>query len=507
MNQRIDARDLLYENQEPCQTSFNINVNDPADVESPHQLTGAKKGWSQRKTYALCCSIALLLSVVSGVIGGFVLGPLIAEQSMARAAVSFETLQMTTVVVNQSILVAANIVISDVSPIGYSLGAMDLTVMHKDRAFGKFIMLAMSVEADKINHRSLSPQLLEITDAEVWNEALSALLWNKTSYWRIKAEASIRVGPITFQGIPFDKEILLQGFDAFADGIKVLGLDVIGGQDGIIRMSMDCEVVNPSNIKASLGPLTLELWTAHHEPVKLGVLHIADFTLKASSEATKFLDVPAQYIVPASSGPSASRTFLSNYLQGTSQPVRLRATVDSTPMKLLKPALARFETWSSIPGLVPSRLLVKSVMQLPGVFSPYDLPTVLVVQNPLSANMLVRTTYCEIFTCKRQKYTGEACEEYYKESSGFYTPDDVMEMVPGKSQLKLKSHPVKLYSLLTWKTIKTAFAGANGGSFIRLKGNMTLALGGAQVVVDYSVFDVPICLVYSHHDCDSFMQG
>merc|ERR1712216_243763 len=145
-------------------------------------------------------------------------------------------------------------------------------------------------------------------------------------------------------------------------------------------------------------------------------------------------------------------------------------------------------------------------MHIPNLFKPLDLPTQLVVQNPLTADMVFSSTHCEIYPCKTFASDHNSCKEYYPESAGFYTPDIVNEVVPGKGQQALKLHPVKLIKLLSPEMIKTFFTSVGGGSFIRLSGWVTLNVGGTSITVDYSEDNVPICLVYPLHTCGSVMQ-
>jgi hypothetical protein len=468
------------------------------------------------KLCALCWSIAAGVGVIVGLMGFFVVGPTIAKGSMDKAVITFDKLSMNCVVANQSIMVAAEITISNIAPLGCSIGEMDVTVMLKDVAFGKLRMPAMSVEASKDNHRSLASQVLTITNVDKWNEVSSALLSSSSVSWRMTAEASVTASVMgispTFK-VPFDKEIPIKSFNSFASDMKVHGLDVTGSANGTVSMVVDCEVTNPSIIAASMGPVSMELWTQGTqggEEVKLGDLFIADFTLAGNAKGTavtRFPKVQAAFIPRSGKSAAAlsARAFLSNYLMGKDQSVSIRGTADGTPMHSLKAAMAQLRTSSTVPGLVQHNLLLKGLMHLPSPLHLYDLPTQLVVQNPFSAQFNFKGTHCEIYPCKT--INGNHCDEYFTESTGTYTPDVVNENIPPKSSLALKLHPVKLYKLLTPEMIITAFNGAGAGSFITLKGNMTMSIGDVEVTVDYQETSVPICLVYPLHGCDSMQQS
>merc|ERR1719478_2052343 len=100
-------------------------------------------------------------------------------------------------------------------------------------------------------------------------------------------------------------------------------------------------------------------------------------------------------------------------------------------------------------------------------------------------------SHCDIYPCKNFDSSGKKCTEYYKESTGFYSPNSFAEVVPGHGQHTLKMHTVRLYSLLTAEMIETTFKGAGHGSFIHLHGYFVLKVGETEITVDYDEWDVP----------------
>jgi len=523
MASNLDARVLLYQpgTEEPTpgdaisSKPSGSTVSPAGDLENnilPMPPSG-KKPMRRRKKCAICCSITAVAGLAAGAIGLFVIGPLIAKTAMANSVINFDTLDMDCVVANQSIMVASEISISHVGPLGCSIGAMNVTVMYKDHAFGILQMPPMSVEAGKDNHRSVSSRPLTITDVKTWNEVSTELLKSKAVSWRLKADASVTAGAMgahyTFNGVPFDKQVSIRGFNAFASDMKVLGLDVVGERDGTLLMVAQAEVTNPSNIAMSMGPLSLELWTAlpGSEQVKLGDMHIEDFAIKANSQGTAVTRFPKVMATVTKSSLSAAggRAFLSNFVQGTAQTVNIHGTADGTQMKLMKASIAGFKTTSSVPGLVKHRLLQRSLMHIPWPTHPLELPTQLAVQNPFTADMVFHESHCDIYPCKKFN-DAHQCEEYYTESVGFYTQDTLNEKVAGKTAMALNLHPVKLYKLITPENIRTVLGAAGRGSLINLKGNMTVSVGSTRMSLDYQEKDVPICLVYPTHECEDFMK-
>merc|ERR1712190_294957 len=121
-----------------------------------------------------------------------------------------------------------------------------------------------------------------------------------------------------------------------------------------------------------------------------------------------------------------------------------------------------------------NRLLIRSAMRLPSLWDPLNLPTSLVVQNPFGADMMLKTTHCGIQPCQTMSRDRKTCEKYFDSDVGFYTPDQVNEVVPAHSTKTLKEHQAKLNSLLSPAALTTFFASSSGGSLIRLAGTMTM---------------------------------
>jgi hypothetical protein len=387
----------------------------------------------------------------------------------------------------------------------------------------------LSIDASSISLQYKSGQLtasfttttMSVTDSETFSKVIKQLLLTPQKEIKMSGTASPTVltnmGTLSLKSVPFSSSATLRGFNGFADPntgkslMQVNSLDVVGGKDGNMNLVVDAQVVNPSNVAASMGAVSLELWTSGDgAAVKLGTLQIDDFSLGANNDGTAvthFPKIQAVYTPPTGSpsAEAAGRKFLSNFVQGVAQAVEIRGAVDgsSTNIKLLKLALESFKTTSTAPGLsTPSPgLLLFGLMYIPKPWSLYDLPTALTVQNPLTADMNFRLSHCDIYACNKFSSDNKACEEYYNESTGYYSPDNIAEVVPGRGQHVLKTHTVKLYKLLTPEMIKTFFTSSAGGSFIRLKGYFEMSIGDTQITVDYEESGVPICLDYLGHPC------
>jgi len=416
----------------------------------------------------------------------------------------------------------------DISIIKDVLSA-DMTFQMIDPSNGKTVGVVQASSSVKYANGYMTATVastpLKVTDAGAMGQLIQDLLLSPTKELKMTGTASpiaiTNMGKMKLTNTPFSGKTLARGFNAFKDLktgaslMKVMNLDVVGGKDGSLNLESDCEVTNPSNVAASLGAVTLELWTTEGgvwPSVKVGLLHIDDFALGANFDGTyvtKFKKLKVTYTAPTGSGAAAGRNFLSQFVAGKVQNVVVRGPKDGSGSNigLLKQALQNFKTSSSAPGLVKNRLLEQGIMHIPNLLHAKDLPTDLIVQNPLTAAMTVKYTNCAISACKKLDGKNEFCAEYFPDPVGWYTPDLIDEVVPGNGKVTLKTHPVKLHKLLSPEMIKTAFNSLGDGSRIKLRGNMTLLVGNTEMTVDYSEEDVPICLDYPFHSCKNWSPG
>jgi hypothetical protein len=445
--------------------------------------------------------------------------------AISKSEITFNELNMTCVVSDQTILVAANITINKVGPCdcsmagaGKSSGPMEITVMYKDVAFGTLQMPPMYVKAGHENHQRVEAQALKITNDTIWNEASTDLLLLGSVKWRLYSSAKVtpHMGiSFVFDDIPFDKEVQIQGFNSFASDMKAKNVDMTGVTNGMIDLTLETEVTNPSIVSMSLGPLNLELWTQSGDDgddVKLGTVHLDDFTLNGNAQGTAitvFPNVQASFIPRngMSVEANASRAFLSNWLQGKSQSVSIRGSAESTSMSHMKAAMAKLKTNCAVAGLVNHNLLLISLMHLPEPFDPLALPTQLVIQNPFSTNFTWVHSHCDVTACKRIR--NDHCDEYFDKPLGYYTPLVIDELIEANSPRHvLQIHPVQLSNLLSPEVIKAFLNSVVFGSFIKLKGVLEISIAGIVQYADYEETDVPICMMYpGHHSCSKNLSN
>merc|ERR1712190_148929 len=118
--------------------------------------------------------------------------------------------------------------------------------------------------------------------------------------------------------IPLSTEATVSGFDSFRKSkVTVSRLDVVGGFNGGLDLSVDFSLLNPTNIGVSMGAVTMQLFTSG---VQIGEMSLLSLDLQAGASSV-FNRVPAKYVPPADPSQSAiAEHFLSNYVSGVLQP-------------------------------------------------------------------------------------------------------------------------------------------------------------------------------------------
>jgi hypothetical protein len=317
------------------------------------------------------------------------------------------------------------------------------------------------------------------------------------------------MGTLQLADVPFQGDTLMYGFNAFLDPktaaplMKIDKIDVVGGAGDALQLSVDFEVMNPSNVAPSMGRLTLELWTS--SGFKIGDVTVDNFKLDANKDmnaVTKFVSVPARYITPTVSpeAAAAGRLFMSTFVSHGSQNAEMRGTASGSPIPLLQPALAGFRTTSAVPGL-PDKICIKTLMHVPSLFKIYDLPTELTARNPFSTSMRILGAHTEIYPCKTF-LNDTVCKEFYKDSAGVYTPTPLNVVVPPLAQVVMPTATVKLNSIMSPEMIWTTFASLGGGSLIRIAGTMDFEVGSFKMTVDFNEHDIPITLKLIGNETD-----
>lgn len=318
---------------------------------------------------------------------------------------------------------------------------------------------------------------------------------------RVQAKSSA-LGYLMNIDIPLSTETTLSGFDSFrGSNVTVSKLDVSGGFSGGLDLFVDFWLPNPTNIRVSMGAVTMQLLTGG---VRIGEISIPSLDLQAGRPSV-FVNMSAKYVPPADPRQAAiAESFLSNYVNGVSQSIEVRAAADgsATQSRLFKPALSDLSVSGLLPGL--SRGFVKKAMILhPSIFSLNEVPTSVVVQNPFSTSLTVTGINIEEYGC--EDYSGQSCHLYYQEVLGHVAESDVDISIPARGTAVTPYYTVQIASLLSGESIQTILrVDFNHGGIVRIAGHVDVTIGQFSVRLHLEQDSVGVCsaghTTFSSHD-------
>lgn len=353
---------------------------------------------------------------------------------------------------------------------------------------------------------------LDVLDQDAMSGLIADLLVTTSKTVTMQGTASplcsTNMGELQMSDVPFSGDTTLVGFNNFeTPPMTMPSIDIASGETTVLNLIIEAEVTNPSNVAPSMGAVKLDLFDTA-SGYSLGYVRIEDFNLAASTTTT-FSGVAASFIMPTDDDDHAetARKFMSNYVSGTDQDVTLRGPTDGsgTDISLLQPALEQFASTTTMPGLT-AKLLVSATMYLPGfvdfmaclVDLTCEVPTVLHVQNPYSADMLMTRATCDIYVCKT--INGDTCDEYYEDDGavGVYTPETLEELVPGNtpesSPMDFPKKNVEMGDLWNKAALQALWDALGGTAMIRLEGTMDIQVGDFAITLDFAERDVPVNL-------------
>jgi hypothetical protein len=398
----------------------------------------------------------------------------------------------------------------------------DIIDIESQKAIGKVSLNSLvdyNWEMQMITLSFEQTQLLVLNEQKL-EDLLSDLLTTEgkrvwMSGWA-SPHVSTNMGILKLTEIPFSSNTIMYGFNSFKDLytgkplMQIENLDIVSGVEGQLNLLINASVSNPSNIAPSMGKIVLQLWSDFSWlGYYIGHVTIDDFSLNANqwrNATTLFENLPAVFIWPENNkkAEAAARRFLSNYVSGSEQFCEIRGDSSSSSISILQPALANFVTASAVPGCTAA-IIVKGVMSMPNPFTLLKLPTVLKVYNPFSAELTVTGAHNELVPCKT--ISKHNCTEYYPTSLGYYTSDQISVKIPPRQTVKVASHTVELYTIVSPAFLKVLFDSAGDGSVVEANGTMDIEVGGFHTQVDFKQLNIGVCLKYGWHMCDSYLDS
>eukprot|EP00455_Lapot_gusevi_P014445 TRINITY_DN17215_c0_g1_i1.p1 TRINITY_DN17215_c0_g1~~TRINITY_DN17215_c0_g1_i1.p1 ORF type:complete len:789 (-),score=204.54 TRINITY_DN17215_c0_g1_i1:342-2708(-) len=213
------------------------------------------------------------------------------------------------------------------------------------------------------------------------------------------AKVDTAMGNLTLTAIPARDTLICIGMNDFNGGMKVLQLDVTGGFDHHLIMNISLAVFNPSNVFVSIGRATLQMFANN---IYIGNATVPDFNLQRGMNIYSSLS----FFQDTQPDPAPGIRFLSNYINGLDQDIRLKGSPGSlgTDQPIMEPAMEAYSSTLTLPGL-KSPLTTQFGLKLS--FTDYlalitgvrkVIPTIVTVYNPFSAEFAILGSNCKVQT-------------------------------------------------------------------------------------------------------------
>ncbi|KAI8149166.1 hypothetical protein BJV82DRAFT_209280 [Fennellomyces sp. T-0311] len=168
------------------------------------------------------------------------------------------------------------------------------------------------------------------------------------------AVADTAVGSIKLDGVTFDVDTSLAGFNNFGGKTEILSLYVTGGTKEYIIVSLRISMTNPSQITITLGDMLLDVYMNEFN-AKVGDVTIKDATIVPG---TNEMDAEMHMY---SENHQALGQLLSNYMTAAKVPLTVKGTEKSTDIASLKDGLATVNLGTTMTG-ISDKLVVTTLV-------------------------------------------------------------------------------------------------------------------------------------------------
>lgn len=364
------------------------------------------------RVWHLLASLLLVL-VMIGLLGSFVVVPHTIQGVIDKTELSFNTITMDNIS-NSTFSITANGSISHSGPFtatispsgpfaifykGYQLGNMEIPVVNVKGGAPQTPMI-------------ISNNVVTVSNSSHFANYGSDLLNSDSADWELRGYVNVHALGITFHKYKFIKTVTIPGMKGLVD-TQITAFNVPGDGPGYLNVSVNATIFNPSFVSMHVGDvffdITYENWT-------IGTLLTYDLYLKSGSNQLSMSGV----IQPTNNDslPSIS-VFFSQYISGIGSvfgvrgrsgpvdcPEWLDASLQSMVVSTILPGspplnlidnLALTDLTLSLPGLPGSTLTAgeRAINMSASVSSSFKAPfpmTLEIYEVAMSANMMVDNT-------------------------------------------------------------------------------------------------------------------
>ncbi|OZJ03376.1 hypothetical protein BZG36_04495 [Bifiguratus adelaidae] len=170
------------------------------------------------------------------------------------------------------------------------------------------------------------------------------------------AMASTAIGDLTLDGLKFDVQTTLAGFNDFGGSVTLSGVNIMSANAQETTIQLITTMNNPSLITISVGDVQFYVYYQNFE---IGMVKITGLTLKPGQN-----QVPTTFLLAeptTSQGQQIGVEFLSQYLSATGAqiPLEIKGSQDSTPIASLMDGFAGVDLHTTLTGLT-DKLIISS---------------------------------------------------------------------------------------------------------------------------------------------------
>ncbi|KAJ7209536.1 hypothetical protein GGX14DRAFT_451849 [Mycena pura] len=169
-----------------------------------------------------------------------------------------------------------------------------------------------------------------------------------------RAIATLPIGNITLDPIDVNVMTSLQGLQGLKGMVNIESVDVTGGTTEGITLAIQVAINNPSNLKLTIGDLTLELL---RDSVSLGNVVMPGLVLNTGNNTVKAVST-----VQANKSPQGLQT-LDDFVGGKDVELAIAGTTNSTPIASLASAMESLNISANLPAL-QTKLLDTAALEI-----------------------------------------------------------------------------------------------------------------------------------------------
>ncbi|KAI9331281.1 hypothetical protein DFJ73DRAFT_84517 [Zopfochytrium polystomum] len=239
--------------------------------------------WTRRKkmAFAICCGVGLIVALVVILLVIFVIVPKIAQDTINKSEITFQTVKITSIQDSQFTLDSKGSV-GNAGAFPATLSTGPVTIFWADRPGGAADLTLGTLNLDPISISGGAADLIvnsasvTVTDEAAMGQFSKYLISSSTFTWRLVATASVKALGITANNLSLDKKISFSGFGGLTD-VKITGFDLPSGfpAQGIV-IKTNTTISNPSIITIELGDLEFDTYV---DQSKIGTLSAKAVTL------------------------------------------------------------------------------------------------------------------------------------------------------------------------------------------------------------------------------------